>query len=174
MDVLKEIFDEKIVEIVNVFIENPEKKFSLTDISNITKVKVATTFRIINKLLKKEFLTPVTIGKVNIYQLAKNEKTRSLLAILKKESSPLQEFAQNISDISDIVKIILESSEDNKAKLLIISNKDNSDKIKETVEKIKNKFRFEIEFVELRQEQYEGLKTFKNFDLEKNTIWEKK
>jgi len=173
MNILKDLFDEKVIEIIDLFLENPEKKYSLTDISNTTKINIATTFRIVKKLVEKEFVTPVKIKKVNIYKLAENEKTKALSKLLKKESEPLQKFTKELSKYSRVKKIILDSKEDHTLKILIVGDSVPKEKINNLCREIKKEFETEINFVELSEAQYKALKDFKNYNLEKKVIWQR-
>jgi len=176
MNVLKDLFDEKIIEIINLFVENPEKRFFLSDVANQTKVNVTTTLRILQKLSQKGYLKTTTIGKIRFYQLEKNEKSMELLKFLKKdnESNPLQKFIDSISTHPRIRKIILESKKNDSAKILIIGNFIPQEKINKTCEEIKNKDHFKINYVEISEKQYDKLKNFENYNLEKKIIWQKK
>ncbi|MBD3252415.1 hypothetical protein GF386_01660, partial [Candidatus Pacearchaeota archaeon] len=109
MEILKDLFDEKILETINLFLDNPEKRFSLTDVSGLTKVNIATTFRILNKLTNKNFIKTILIGKIRVYQLEKNEKTLALTRFLKKDENPLHDFIAKTTTHPRIKKIILES-----------------------------------------------------------------
>ena len=153
MEILKDLFDERIIEILNLFVENPEKQFSLTGISNATKINITSTFRILNKLVDKEILKVIFIGKIRIYQLEKNKKTIELVQMLKRKENPLQEFAQQISSHPRVKKIILESRENNSAKILIIGDFLPTEKINRLCEEIKNKYNFKISYVEISENQ---------------------
>jgi len=174
MEILKELFDEKIIEILNLFMHNPEKQFALTEISNATKINITSTFRILNKLVDKEILKVIVIGKIRIYQLEKNKKTIELLSFLKKGTDPVQEFTQQISSHPRVKKIVLESRENNSAKILIVGDFLPSEKINRLCEEIKNRHNFKINFVEISEIQYMKLREFKNYGLEKKIIWERK
>ena len=89
-DVLRELFDEKIIKILNVFLDSPKKRMSLSETSSISKVHITTTFRIVNKLLEKEYLRVIVVGKSKFYQLKNNNKTLILLKFLKKENPEKQ------------------------------------------------------------------------------------
>jgi len=173
MEILKDLFDEKVVEIINLFLENPEKRYCLTDVSSLAKVNVATTFRILNKLVDKQFIKSIIIGKVRIYQLEKNEKTLALSKFFKKDSNPLQKFIEQITIHPRIKRIILESKEPNNAKVLIVGDFLPTDKIKKVCEQIKSNNKFQINFVEISENQYNGLRNFNNYNLEKKIIWKK-
>jgi len=168
------LFDEKIIEVISLFIENPNKKYFLSDVSNKTKINMTTTFRILNKLVSKRFLRATVLGKVRIYELEKNEKTQELLKILKGRKSILDKFIEEISVHPRIKKIILESKDKQGAKVILIGNFLPEAKIKKSIEELKNKKNFNISYVEISENQYEKLKNFQNYELEKKVIWERK
>jgi len=173
MDILKDLFDEKVIEIINLFLDNPEKRFCLTDISSFTKVNIATTFRILNKLISKSFIRTIIIGKVRIYQLEKNEKTMALNKLLRKDSNPLQRFVDEVSQHPRVRKVILESKENKAAKVLIVGEFLPTDKINKICDKIKNDDNYNISFVEISENQFKGLRNFGSYNLEKKVIWKR-
>lgn len=173
MEILKDLFDEKIIKIINLFLNNPEKKYFLTDVSKLSQVNITTTFRILNKLAEKGFLKTAVIGKVRFYQLDKNEKTKELMKLLRKEEGPIQKFVDSISFHPRIKKIILESKEDNSAKLIIVGEFLPIEKINKAIEEIKIKQNFKISYVEISESQFIKLKEFKNYNLEEKIIWER-
>ena len=174
MDILKDLFDEKIISVINLFLDNPDKRYCLTDISNITKVNIATTFRILNKLISKGFIRTIVIGKVRIYQLERNEKTMALQKFLRgNKEDHLQVFIDEITSHPRIKKIVLESRDKRSAKILIIGEFLPVEKIKKAIDHIKSKSGFSISYVEISEAQYNGLKDFKNYSLDKKIIWER-
>jgi len=120
MDALRDLFDERIIEIMTLFMENPGKKFFLTDVANKSKINVTTTFRILNRLVEKNFVKSSIIGKTRAYELEQKKKTQELLKLLQKEDDPLQLFIQEISSHPRIKKVILESREKRGAKLILV------------------------------------------------------
>lgn len=173
MEVLKDLFDEKIIEIINLFVENPEKKYFLSDVANKTKVNITTTLRILQRLSEKGYLKTTAIGKARFYQLEKNEKTMALLKFLEKESAPFQYLISELTKIPRLKKIVLESKENNSAKVLLIGDFLPTEKINKLIEEIRFRDNFKISFVEITENQYEKLKNFQNYDLEKKVIWKK-
>ncbi|MFH1642178.1 MAG: hypothetical protein ABIC04_04725 [Nanoarchaeota archaeon] len=77
------IIDVKIEKILRMFFNNKEQLFHINKISKDTKVPVATTFRIIKKLVKLDLISYITIGKFKVYKLNLNSKSRLLLKLLK-------------------------------------------------------------------------------------------
>ena len=82
MDILRELCNSKTIDVIRFFIKNPSEQHCLTEISNKTKVNIATTLRILDKFIDKEFIETVMVGKTRLYQLADNEKTRALKNLL--------------------------------------------------------------------------------------------
>jgi predicted transcriptional regulator len=174
MEVLKNLFDEKILKIITLFIENPDKKYFLTDVSKSAKVNITTTFRILNKLAEKGFLKRKVMGKIRFYQLDYNEKTKQLADLLRKsEGNSINEFVSLVSFHPRIKKIILESKEENSAKIILVGDFLPQEKISKAVNEIKNRHNFKISYVEISENQYLKLKEFKNYNLDKKIIWER-
>lgn len=171
MDALRDLFDERIIEIMTLFIENPGKKYFLSDVANKTKINITTTFRILNRLVEKNFIKSEIIGKTRAYELGQNKKTLELLKFLKRDDDPLQIFIESASQHPRLKKIILESREKRGAKLVLVGNFLNKEKFDKKVNEIKNKFDFEISFAEISDEQYKRLKGFKSYGLEEKVIW---
>ncbi len=171
MDALRDLFDERIIEIMTLFMENPGKKYFLSDVSNKTKVNITTTFRILNRLVEKGFIKSSIIGKTRAYELEQNKKTQDLLRLLKKEDDPLQLFIDQVSSYPRLKRIVLESREKRGAKLILVGNFLSKEKFEKKASEIKQKHDFEIRFVELSEEQYKKFKGFKSYGLEEKVIW---
>jgi PAS domain S-box-containing protein len=173
MDILKEIFDKKIISVLEVFVSEPERTFSISEVSSIANVNITATFRIIRKLVTKRFIQIKLIGKMKFYQLEKNENISQLLNFLNKNTKPLEIFVEESSKIENIDTIILDKKTKESAKFFFVGEEINNEKIKKISEKIKDKFNMNIDFIILNKVQYESLKNFGNYSLEKNIIWEK-
>jgi hypothetical protein len=170
-DLLRDLFDDKIVKVLSVFLEDPNKHFSLTQASSISKVNIATTLRIIDKLTKKEILEQIKIGKSKFYMLKRGEKTIALTRLLKKEEH-ISDFIDGIKKLPEIKKIILETKSNTEAKLLIVGNNIPEQKIKETIKEIKQKYDFLIEYVEISEKQFEDMSRMGLYDVGKKIIWD--
>jgi hypothetical protein len=171
-DVLRELFDEKIIKIINIFLEEPEKHFSLTQTSSISKVNVATTLRILERLVKKEIVEITFMGKSKFYRLKPGEKTIALNRLLKKEEH-ITDFIEKIKEVTKIKRIILESKTDDGAKIVIIGNSIPSDKIATIIKEIEEKYHFKIQYVEFSEEQFEGMEKMGLYNLSKKVIWDR-
>lgn len=73
-ELLENLFDEKKLRVMNFFFNNPEEEFYLREITKRTKVPLATTFRIINKLKSLEIIKENKLKKFKLYSLNKNQE----------------------------------------------------------------------------------------------------
>lgn len=176
LEVLKGLFDDKILSIINLFAKHPEKQFYLSEISKMSGVNVSSTFRIISKLIENEVIKDTLIGKVRIYQFGSGEKAMALWNLLKKssEKDPLCLYIEKIKLEPKLRKIILDSKGIKEAKLILIAETVPIRNIEKFAEEIQKQFNFKINAVCMSSSQFESLKLFKNFDLEKKLIWERK
>ena len=169
---LRKLFDEKIITIINSFLDNPQKKFSLTEISSSSKINISTTLRIINKLVRQGIIDVELTGKSKFYKLKPSEKTHTLNKILKKEDH-IQEFIDRIKRDSRVKKIILEMKNERGAKLLIVGNFLSGEKIRSLAEEIRSKYSFRIQFVEISEKQFSEMQDIGLYNLDRKIIWER-
>ena len=82
MQLFEGLVDDKILKIINLFLNKPDEFFHINQTSELTGVSLASTFRIINKLVEKNILDYKEISKFKVYKLAKNKKTKKLGEVL--------------------------------------------------------------------------------------------
>lgn len=83
-DVLYGLIDKKIRNILNIFIKNKGELFHLQKIAKLSNVPIASSFRIVRKLVSLGFVTVIRINKFKVYKLSDNKKTRILIGFLGK------------------------------------------------------------------------------------------
>lgn len=83
-DVLYGLVDKKIRNILNIFIKNRGELFHLQKIAKLSNVPIASSFRIVRKLVSLGFVTVIRINKFKVYKLSDNKKTRILIGFLGK------------------------------------------------------------------------------------------
>ena len=79
---VRELIDPKTVRILSLLFMNEKKFFHLQMISKSAKVPLSTTFRIVNKLVKLNFIERTTVGKIKIYRIAKNRETEKIRRLI--------------------------------------------------------------------------------------------
>ena len=111
---LSTLIDEKVVRILDLLVDNSFSYFHLQKISEEAKVPLASTFRIVRKLEKLQFVKCTQIGKFKIYKILDKEKAkssaiiklvdpklRSILTLLMQNKDALFHL-QKISDEADV------------------------------------------------------------------------
>ena len=169
---LENLFDPKSLKIIRLFIEDKDKEFYLREISNITKVPVATTFRIINKLVILKVIDQIKIKKFKLYKLAENDNSKFLLGVLKEKPRALEEFIQKAKEFNFIDEIILHGKEEkNKASVLLIGENISSGKVKLLCASVKEKYNFTVLSSSLTKEQFEQMSAMDLFPRIKKVIY---
>jgi len=77
-NVLDGLVDKKVKNILNAFIKNKGELFHLQKVSKLSKVPIASSFRLVRKLEEQGFIIAIKIGKFKVYKLADNKKTKLL------------------------------------------------------------------------------------------------
>jgi DNA-binding IclR family transcriptional regulator len=121
---LEELFDKKLFAVLRFFISNPNQEFYLREISLKTKVPLATTFRIINQLVKLEIVKLNQVRKTKLYSWAVNKNTKFIESvILAEKKTILESFIERIKH-PEVDMIILHGEEaKDKANILVISSR---------------------------------------------------
>ena len=68
---LESIVESKLLKILKLFLNNPDELYHLKKISDKTKVPLGSTHRLIKKLSKTKIIDTVTVGKIKLYKLNK-------------------------------------------------------------------------------------------------------
>lgn len=169
LKIFKGLFDDKILNVLNIFIKHPEKQYYLSEIARLSEVNVASTFRILNKLVTQEILKVTLIGRVRMYQLAKGEKVKGILSMIENEN-PLDYFVERVQ-VFRIESVFLESETNNSYKLVVVGGNDDKG-IDLLCREVYLKFNVEIEVLKVSIDQFESMKKF-NFLKNKKILWEK-
>lgn len=173
--ILEDLFDKKIIQILTVFYEDEEAEFYLMEVSKKAKVPIATTFRIVNKLVGLGVLEQLNVKKLKLYKLSKNKTSEFLKKIMKKDKQILDLFIEKISPIKGLQKAILQGKETkNKANILLIGDIEDKELIRSAVYEIKEKYNYTITHLELKEDQYEQMSVMGLYSGEKKVVYQKK
>ncbi len=174
IDILKQLFDKKILRIIHVFSQNKNKQFYLRELSRAANVSPATTYRIIGKLVKAGIIEEIKISKFKVYKIIINEKTKGIAKLLKEEVNPLEIFVEKAKELEGIDSIILQGKKTNKsANILIIGNDDMSKKVDEICKELKQKYNFNIDFLILSDLQFRQMTKLGVYSGDKKILWKK-
>lgn len=84
MSIFRLLIDKKVLRILDLFLKNKTKYFHLMKISKEANVPIATTFRIINRLVSINVVEQIKIDKIKIYKFTENENSREIEDVLNK------------------------------------------------------------------------------------------
>ncbi len=175
IDILKQLFDKKILRIIDVFLQNKDKQFYLRELGRAANVSPATTYRILGKLVKAGITEEIKISKFKVYKIIINEKTRGLSKLLKEEVNPLEIFVEKAKEMEGIDSIILHGKKTSKsANILIIGNDNVSKKVDEICKELKQKHNFNIDFLILSDLQFRQMTKLGVYSGEKKVLWKRK
>ncbi len=152
---LENLFDQSTIRMIQLFLSEKEKQFYLREISKETKIPIATTSRLVNKLLNLEILNLIKVNKFKLYQLNQTNDVRFLDRFLKKDTHILGKFVDSIKNFPGVERIILFGEDvKNKANVVLIGENIDMGQIKEAVGNMKNTEGFTIIASALTNEQY--------------------
>jgi predicted transcriptional regulator len=175
VDVLKDLFDEKILSILNIIINDKTGGMYLGEITRAANVPKATTFRILNKLVDSDLIEEKKIKKLKLYKFRRSGKSEFLYKMFKKDVQVLKIFIDQIKSIPSLQYIVLHGEETkDRANLLLIGENIDSGKIKEICAKIKEEHNFIISPLTLTAEQYDSMSKMGLYSGKKNILYERK
>jgi len=169
---LKTIFDPKLVAVMRLFLHDREKEYYLREVSKLTRVSPATTLRIIRKLHKAEILQEIRIKKFKLYRLAVNENVTFLESFMKEETHILNEFVNSLKILPGVQSVILHGKDQpDRANVLIIGENVDSGQTKALCGAIREKYRFTISALTLTQDQFEQMSSMGLYSGEKKLVY---
>ena len=167
---LRELFDPKLMKLIEIFISEKNKELYLRELSKRANVSGASTFRILNKLCKTGLIKVKQIKKFKFYQWEQNEKTALLEELFKKDI--LQKFLSLVKDRFGIELIILYGKKtDSKADIFLIGNIADKTEIEAIAKAIKEDLGFEINYLIFSGEQFSKMTDLGLYSQEKKVLW---
>lgn len=171
---LETLFDGKILNILRLLLNRKDQQFTLKEISKYSKVPLASTFRIVNKLVELEVIDVTKTKHLKVYSLAHNDKTRYLEAIIKENKTIIEEFLELVNKIPNIDTILLHGKlEREKANILIIGEGVDNNLIRDAIVKIKEKHEFTITHLVLTESQYNQMAAMNLYSGKKEILLQK-
>jgi hypothetical protein len=158
-EVLGDLFDKKILAILGVLVNCSDKEgLYLREIAKTAKVSNATTFRIVNKLVKLHLVAVVKIKKLKLYKFKHAPSSEFLVQMLKKDIRVLETFISLVKDFPGLQAVLLHGEESNeRANLLLIGQDIDSGRVKEICGDIKEQYKFIISPLVLAAEQFDQM-----------------
>ena len=161
INVLSGLLDDKLIKIISLFMKYPDKRFSMSEVSKLSGINGATTFRTLNKLVVENLIRATVVGKTRTYQLSQGERTSLLVRLLKKDKvNVLDIFCEKIKELPRVKTVLLDSNNVDGAKVIVVGDYPSKDRIEKICESIQSDRKFKIDFVELTPKQYLELRKF--------------
>lgn len=171
-NLLENLFDDKCLSIIRLFLDDRNKEFYLREISKKAQVPVSTTFRIVNKLKDLDIIDQIVVKKFKLYKLAENDNTAYLSKLLEEKARALEAFLQEAKTFDFIDEIILHGKEEKrKASVLLIGENIDNGAIKVLCGKIKEEYNFNVMTVPLTREQFQQMSSMDLFPRKKKLLF---
>lgn len=174
IELVQGLMDKKKLAVLDILFNSDEEMY-LGEIAKAAKVPAATTYRIINEMVKLGLVKINQIKKLKLYSVDKNEKTLFWGNILRKGVQVLDEFISIVKVIPGLQEIMLhgETTKD-RANLLIIGENLDEGVLKGAVGAIKEKHGFTITYLPLTLLQYKQMSAMGMYGERKKILWERK
>jgi len=174
LNLLEELFDKKKLSILKFFLQNKDKEFYLRELSKETSIPIATTYRIVRKLVKLEILKEIKIKKFKLYKINESKDIEFLESFIKEGRRIIEMFVEKAKEIANIEGIIMHGEEtETKANILLIGEGIDSNEIKKICAEIKEKYNFVITPLTLAKEQFEQMSRMGLYSGKKRVLFKK-
>jgi hypothetical protein len=171
---LESLFDRKILLIMRFFLNRRGQQFTLKEISKSTKVPLASTYRILIKLLELDILSKNKIKHLKLYTLNQNDKTTYLDSLLEKKKTIIDEFVEAVSKLDGLKEILLYGKEEkDKANVLVIGEGIKPESVREVIVNIKQKYNFTMTHLLLTEDQYTQMAAMNLYPGKKQLLFQK-
>jgi len=152
------LIDNKTISVIGLFIKNPDKEFCLNEIANLSSVPIATSHRILKKLIKLDLIRFNKIKSLRLYKLNQSDSINFLLPLFDDSDAHIGEFVDLIKSDPNIQSIMQYGKESkDRLNLLIIGINIDSEPIKGAVYAIKEKYDITLNTLVLEPDQYEQM-----------------
>ena len=170
--VIETLFDKKIIKILRLFVNNPERQYYLREIARMTKVPPASTHRIIMQLKELELIIEYKDRYLKTY--AANEQNLKIFSgFLEDKKSAIQEFAEFIKTIEGVEMALQHGKEErDKVSVLIVGDGIDQIMIRDKTNEIKEKYKFNIIYLLLSPMQYEQMASMGLYPGKKIILWQ--
>jgi len=168
-EVLGALLDSKKAAILKVLVNSKEELF-LKEVAEKSGVAMASAFRILQELVKKEIIERKEWKNSKVYGCGKNEKAEFLKELFYEEYDGVSEFVSRVQDFSGIQNIILHGGrKKGKANVLLIGEGIDSAAVEHMCKQVREKG-FELSYLTLTKEQYEQMAQMGLYSGEKKVL----
>ena len=175
LSLIENLIDPKVLKILQVFFDDEEKEFYLSEVSKRSGVAPASVFRILKTLFRIGILDMIMVNKFKFYKVKKNKETDTIKTLIKKDKRILDLFVERIREMEGVKQIVLHGAETkDKADLLVIGDNIDASFVKTVAFEIKDKYNFTISWLALTIEQYEQMSSMGLYGGDKKPLFLRK
>lgn len=162
--VLKSLFDEKKINVMQVFINDPGEEFALKEVVEESKVSLATTHRILKNLVSEGILKANKHKHLTTYTIAPTQEGSFLAELLYERPKPIAKFVELIRPIAGIQQAILHGEEtETRANVVIMGHDIDKDQVNAAVAQVREETRFTLNHLILEPDQFQMLESMGQF-----------
>lgn len=171
---IRQMFDNKILNVLDVFLKNKENQFFLKEISQQSKVSLTSCYRIVRKLVKLFVVKELKVSRFEVYQYNDVDENKFLEEIVIEEHNYIDEFVQKAKVVPGVMQIILHGIETkDKANLLVIGRGVDSGVFKPLSADYRLNKKFNISVLTLDPDQYAQMTDMGLYSGKKKILFEK-
>ncbi len=166
------LMDFKTVAVLGVFIKNPTKEYCLNEVAEASGVPIATTHRILRRLIKQNLVGFNKIKSLRLYMLNEGDASAYLSSLFEDSEAHINEFVELIMSDLNIESIMQYGKETkDRVNLLVIGRNVNPEPIKLNVYNIKEKYGITLNTLVLEPGQYEQMADMGLYSGRKRTLF---
>ncbi len=152
--VLEGLIDPNLLKIMKIFINGDDQKYYLRELAKKARVSPATTYRVLQLLLKLELVVESKVKKFKFYSMHESNAD-FLVDILADRKNAVQAFVDAVKSDPALELVVLHGREErSKANLLLIGGDLDQDLIREAALNIRETYGFNIIHLTLDPDQY--------------------
>ncbi len=172
--IFESLLNDSLLKILKLFINNEDQKYYLREIAKLTRTPPATTYRMLNQLVKSKIIDVEEIKTAKLYCL-NMDNSFFLTEILQDRKSAIQDFVESISSFDNLEMVVLHGNEEkNKANVLVIGKDMDIESIKKNALYISDKYKFNLILLTLTPEQYNQMASMGLYPGKKKILFEVK
>jgi DNA-binding transcriptional regulator GbsR (MarR family) len=155
--VIETLFDKKIIKILRLFINNPEKAYYTREIARITKVPLASVHRVMQQLKALELVKENKDKYLKTF-ISEKRNLEIFSSLLEDKKTAIKEFAEFLSSVEGVSMAIQHGEEEkDKASILVVGEGIDQTLIRDKTNEIKENYKFNIIYLIVTQIQYDQM-----------------
>ena len=171
-EVLESLIAPSLLKIMKLFINNEDQTYYLREVSKLTRIPAASTYRILNKLVEEDIIKVNHIKKFKLYSFNR-ESSRFLLDLFQDRKSAVAEFVRSIKAFDGVQMIVLHGNEEkNSANVLVIGENMDNESIKRNSLYMSDKYKFNLILLTLTPDQYNSMSSMGLYPGKKKILFE--